>query len=87
MCCTFRYWIARWMLQPWLCRAAWHSSVVTPCTVSCTWGGACSHCLLPALGSKKPVTDAEDHRAAPIPGCVFREHYQPGVGIILILRT
>lgn len=38
MCGTFRYWMARWTLQPWFCRAAWHSSVVTPCTVSCTCG-------------------------------------------------
>lgn len=35
---TFRYWMARWTFQPWLCRAAWHSSVVTPCTVSWTCG-------------------------------------------------
>lgn len=37
-CHTFRYWMARWTFQPWFCRAAWHSSVVTPCTMSCTWG-------------------------------------------------
>lgn len=37
-CRTFRYWMARWTFQPWFCRAAWHSSVVTPCTMSCTWG-------------------------------------------------
>lgn len=34
---TFRYWAALCTLQLWLCRAAWHSSVVTPCTMACSW--------------------------------------------------
>lgn len=34
---TFRYWAALCTFQLWLCRAAWHSSVVTPCTMACSW--------------------------------------------------
>lgn len=67
MRCTFRYWTARLTLQLWFCRAVWHSSVVTPCTISCTWGGACDYCLLPPLGSEKPLTEAGDHQGYPHP--------------------
>lgn len=42
-CGTFRYWAALCMLQLWLCRAAWHSSVVTPCTIACSWANPPTH--------------------------------------------
>jgi len=77
MCGTFRYWTARWTLQPWFCRAAWHSSVVTPCTVSCTWGEpvVSGHHHLPS--SEEPVAGIGGHSVA-------EEHHQPGAGTILI---
>lgn len=55
---TFRYWAALCTLQLWLCKAAWHSSVVTPCTMACSWAHppTVNTTQAPSAGSLGPLT-------------------------------
>lgn len=84
VCGTFRYWMARWTFQPWFCRAAWHSSVVTPCTVSCTCGELVVSACCQPQAVKTLWLEQGGTRAAPHLSSVSRKHCQAGAGTILI---